>query len=100
MPGRESAVPRLFPNHSDEHHFVIPFVTGLKPGQHVVSPRAFALVLAGLGNLSLFLAAVQHRINLQALRARGLKVPWSAAAMAAFLSLLGILVLLMVLLRL
>jgi len=80
---------------------LIPFVTGLKPGQHVVSPRAFALVLAGLGNLSLFLAAVQHRMNLQALRARGLKVPWSAAAvMAAFLSVLGILVLLMVLLRL
>jgi putative membrane protein len=79
----------------------VPFVTGAKPGEHVVSPRAFALVLAILGNLSLLLAAIQHRISLRGLRAVGLKVPYSAAAiLAAFLSVLGIAVLLMVLFRL
>jgi putative membrane protein len=78
-----------------------PFSTGLKPGEHVVSPRAFALVLAFLGNFALLLAAIQHRVNLQAMRALGLKVPYSAAAvLAAFLAVLGILVLLIVLLRL
>lgn len=79
----------------------VPLATGLKPGQHVISPRAFALVLAFLGNLTLLLAAIQHRMSLQALRALGLKVPYSAAAiLAALLSLVGISVLLAVLLRL
>src|SRR5215471_17679280 len=58
----------------------VPFVTSMKPGEHVVSPRAFALVLAALGNLTLLLAAIQHRISLQSMRAQGLKVPYSAAA--------------------
>lgn len=80
---------------------IIPFVTGMKPGQHVVSPRAFALGLASLGNLCLLLAAIQHRASLQAMRALGLKVPWSAAAiLSGFLALLGIGVLVMVILRL
>jgi putative membrane protein len=80
---------------------IVPFVTGLRPGEHVVSPRAFALVLASLGDLSLLMAAIQHRVNLQQMRALGLKIPYSAAAiLAAFLSVLGIAVLLMVILRL
>jgi putative membrane protein len=75
-----------------------PLVTGLRPGQHVVSPRAVALVLAFLGNLCLLMAAIQHRTSLQALRALGLKAPCSAAAvLAAFLALFGISVLLIVL---
>jgi putative membrane protein len=79
----------------------IPFVTGRKPGEHVVSPRAFALVLASLGNLCLLLAAIQHRMSLQAMRALGLKVPRSAAAiLALLLSLLGIGVLVIVILHL
>src|SRR5262245_38598208 len=78
----------------------VPLATGLKPGEHVVSPRAVAFVLAFLGNLSLLLAAIQHRANLQAMRALGLEIPYSAAAaIAAFLSLLGIVVLLVVLLH-
>ena len=79
----------------------VPFATGLKPGEHAISPRAFALVLAFLGNFSLLLAAIQHRMSLQALRATGVKIPYSAAAiLAGLLSLLGIAVLLVVLLRL
>ena len=79
---------------------VVPLATGLKPGEHVVSPRAVALVLAFLGNLSLLLAAIQHRASLQAMRALGFKIPYSTAAVIACgLSLLGIVVLLMVLFR-
>src|SRR5215472_12352711 len=78
----------------------VPFATGLAPGEHAVSPRTFALVLAFLGNISLLLAAIQHRISLQRMRAFGLKVPYSAAAvLAALLSLVGIAVLLIVALR-
>jgi putative membrane protein len=74
--------------------------TGLKPGEHIVSPRGFAFFLAFLGNLTLLLAAIQHRNNLQRMRALGLKVPRSSSALlAAILSVLGIAVLLMVLLR-
>jgi putative membrane protein len=79
----------------------VPFVTGLNPGQHVISPRGFAIVLAALGNLCLLLAAVQHHVSMQSIRKLGLKVPYSAAAiLAALLSLLGIAVLMIVLLRL
>lgn len=79
----------------------IPFVTGMKPGEHVISPRGFALVLASLGNLCLLLAAIQHHLNMRAMRKLGLKIPYSAAAiLAAFLALLGIAVLLIVILRL
>lgn len=79
----------------------MPFITGQKPGEHVISPRGFALVLAVLGNLCLFLAAIQHRMSMQALRKLGLKIPYSGAAiLAGFLSLLGIAVLVAVILRL
>jgi putative membrane protein len=78
----------------------VPFVTGMKPEEHVVSPRAFAMVLAFLGNFTLLLAAIQHRKSLQAIRALGFKIPYSAAAiLAAFLSLLGIGVLVIVILH-
>jgi putative membrane protein len=79
---------------------IMPFVTGMKPGEHVISPRAFAMALAFLGNFTLFLAAFQHRKSLQAMRAIGFKIPYSAAAiLAAFLSMLGIAVLVMIILR-
>ena len=80
---------------------LMPLMTGLKPSEHAFSPRAFAIVLALLGNFTLLLAAIQHRISLQAMRAQGLKVPYSGAAiLAALLSVLGISVLVVVLLRL
>ena len=79
----------------------VPLVTNLKPGEHVISPRAFAFVLAALGDLCLLLAAIQHRMSMQSIRKLGLKAPYSAAAiLAGFLSLLGITVLVIVLLRL
>src|SRR5689334_7864400 len=68
-----------------------PLAAGLKPGEHLISPRAVAFVLAFVGNLALLIAAVQHRQSLQAMRALGFKVPPSAATIiAAFLALLGI----------
>jgi putative membrane protein len=77
-----------------------PFAKGLKPGEHVISPRTFAFILAFLGNLSLLLASIHHRVHMQEMRALGVKVPPSTAAIiAAILSLLGIFVLLVVLLR-
>jgi uncharacterized membrane protein YidH (DUF202 family) len=79
----------------------VPFATGMKPGEHAISPRAFAIALAFIGNIALLMAAIQHRMSLQALRAQGLKIPYSAAAiLAGLLSILGIGVLLVVLLRL
>jgi putative membrane protein len=72
-----------------------------KEAEHAISPRAFALVLAFLGNLCLLLAAIQHRKSLQAMRALGFKIPVSVAAIiGGFLSLLGIFVLVVVLLKL
>ena len=80
---------------------IVPFVTGMKPGEHVISPRGFAIVLALLGNFTLLLAAIQHRKNLQAMRVLGLKVPYSASAiLASLLALLGIAVLVVVILHL
>jgi len=80
---------------------IVPFVTGMKPGQHPISPRGFALVLASLGNLSLLLATIQHRQSLQSMRSLGLKIPYSAAAiLAGLLSLAGIGVLVIVILHL
>ena len=80
---------------------LMPLIHGMKPVEHAVSPRVVAFFLAFLGNLSLLMAAIQHRISLQAMRALGLKIPNSAAAiMAAFLAVLGIAVLLIVLLKL
>lgn len=79
----------------------VPFATGLKPGEHVISPRGFAIVLTALGNFTLLLAAIQHRISLQAMRKLGIRVPNSAAAiLAGSLSLVGIGVLVIVVLRL
>jgi putative membrane protein len=79
---------------------IVPFVTGMKPGQHVVSPRSFALMLAFLGNFSLLLAAIQHRKSLEAMRALGFHIPYSAASiLAAFLALVGIGVLVIVILH-
>lgn len=79
----------------------VPFATGLKPGEHVISPRGFALVLAALGNFALLLAAIQHRISMQAIRKLGIKAPPSAAGiLAGFLSLVGIGVLVIVVLQL
>jgi putative membrane protein len=77
------------------------FIPFDKQAGHAISPRAFALVLAFLGNLCLLLAAIQHRKSLQAMRALGLKIPVSVAAIiSGFLSLLGISVLVIVLFKL
>jgi putative membrane protein len=79
---------------------ITPFATSLKPAEHLISPRAVAIALAFLGNVTLLLAAIQHRVSLQEMRALGLKTPWSAAAiLAGFLALVGIAVLLIVVLR-
>src|SRR3954454_1691034 len=76
----------------------VPLAAVLPPGKHAINPRAFAFFLAFLGDLTLFMAAFQHRKSMQALRAIGLQVPYSASAiLAALLSVLGVSVLLVVL---
>ena len=66
----------------------------------VLGPRNFALVLIGLGIGALVLATVQHRGDLRTLEARYGPLPRSSAAIvASFVSLLGILALILVFLR-
>jgi putative membrane protein len=66
----------------------------------VLDPRNFALVLIGLGIGALLLATVQHRRDLRTLEARYGPLPRSSAAIvAAIMSLLGIVALILVFLR-
>lgn len=76
-----------------------------KAGQTIkgsaISPREFALAMISIAVFSLLLAAIGHRRNMQALRAQGIVVPGSEAAiLAALIALLGIVVLIAVWLRL
>ena len=60
--------------------------------QRLLGPREFALLMIGIGVVSLLIATVQHRRNLQALQAEyGIAAPSSlAAVLAALISGLGI----------
>jgi len=74
-----------------------------RPAQHVIGPRELALMLIGIGLLSLVLSAVQHRRSLQALRREygDVVAPASTAGVVAGLfSVLGLLAFVAVLLRL
>ena len=58
---------------------------------HLIGPHGFALLMISVGLVSLLLATVEHRRNMQALRAQAPDLPWSLAGLvAAFISLLGI----------
>lgn len=65
-------------------------------------PREFALLLIGAGIISLFLATIQNRRSLKALRAQYPDVPIPrslAEALAAFISICGLLALTAVIFR-
>ena len=67
----------------------------------VIGPREFALMMIGIGLLSLFLATIQHRRERTALIAQDPGVPRSeAATLAGVIAILGILVFGAVLFRL
>ena len=72
-------------------------------GEHtdkLVGPREFSLLLVSLGLASLLLAAVEHRLNMQGLRAQYPALPRSlAGVVASLIGLLGILALLVMILR-
>ena len=58
----------------------------------LIGPREFALIMIGIGLLSLLLATIQHRGERTALIAQDPEVPRSqAATLAAVIALLGIL---------
>lgn len=63
-------------------------------------PREFALLMIGMGVVSLVLATIEHRRNLHALRKSYGQVPYSlATVLAAFMSVLGMVGLVAVLFR-
>jgi putative membrane protein len=70
------------------------------PPQHVIGPPEFAMGLIAIGVISLGLASLEHRHNMNALRKEYGPIPTSVAAVVAFLlSILGVLSLIAVALR-
>ena len=62
-----------------------------EPDRHLIGPREFALMMIGIGLLSLLLATIQHRRDRNALRAMNPEVPRSMAALlAGLIAILGI----------
>ncbi len=67
----------------------------------VIGPRGFSLAMISLAVFALFLAGIGHRRDMQALRAQGVVVPRSmAAVLAGLVAMFGVLVLIAVWLRL
>lgn len=57
----------------------------------ILGPREFALVMIGTGLIALLLATVQHRLDIQRMRALYPEVPYSlATVLAGLMSILGI----------
>jgi putative membrane protein len=72
----------------------------LRQQQHLVSANTFAALMIMIGLASLLMATMQHRRELQTLRAQDPDVPRSLArVLAALISALGILALVSVILR-
>lgn len=66
----------------------------------LIGPREFGLTMVVIGLISLALAVWENRSNMQGLRALGADVRWSRAGiLAALISLLGILALIVMTLR-
>ena len=62
-----------------------------KPGDHLIGPREFAMMMIGIGLLSLVMATIQHRQDRNILRAMNPEVPRSMPALlAGLIALLGI----------
>jgi putative membrane protein len=75
-------------------------VPASKSGKHLVGPREFALILVSIGLVSLVLATFEYRQNIRALGGQYGGSPRSLAVlMAALISLLGIVALILMILR-
>ena len=62
-----------------------------EPGNHLIGPREFAMMMIGVGLLSLVMATIQHYQDRNVLRAMNPDVPRSmAAVLAGLIALLGI----------
>jgi putative membrane protein len=62
-----------------------------EPGNHLIGPREFAMMMIGIGLLSLVMATIQHYQDRNVLRAMNPDVPRSmAAVLAGLIALLGI----------
>lgn len=73
---------------------------GGEQNNYLIGPREFALLMIGIGLVSLLLATLEHRQNMQVMRAQYHNMPRSpAAVVAALIAILGILALIAVILR-
>ena len=73
---------------------------GGRQGERLLGPREFALIMIGLGLVSLLFATLQHWRSLKALRVEYVDVPYSEALLLAILiSAMGILAFLAVVFR-
>ncbi len=80
--------------------FQIEFNNG-EPKEHIIGPREFALMMIGIGLLTLLMATIQHRQDRNVLKAMDPEVPRSmAAVLASLISLLGIVAFVAVILQL
>lgn len=71
-----------------------------EPDRHFIGPREFALIMIGIGLLSLVMATIQHRQDRTALRAMNPEVPRSMAAlMAGLIAILGLVAFLSVIMQ-
>jgi putative membrane protein len=62
-----------------------------EPKKHLIGPREFAMMMIGIGLLSLVMATVQHRNDRNELRAMNPNIPRSmAAVLAGLIALLGV----------
>lgn len=62
-----------------------------EPGNHLIGPREFAMMMIGIGLLSLVMATIQHYRDRNVLRAMKPEVPRSmAAVLAGLIAVLGI----------
>jgi len=71
-----------------------------KPDRLLIGSREFALIMIGMGLVSLLIATIQHRQDRNVLRAMNPEVPGSTAALlAGLIAILGILAFLSVILQ-
>ena len=62
-----------------------------EPSNYIVGPREFALIMIGIGLLSLCMATIQHRQDRNSMRAMYPEVPRSMAALlAGLIAVLGL----------
>ena len=66
-------------------------ISKAEPDNHLIGPREFAMMMIGIGLLSLVMATIQHRRDRNVMRAMNPEVPRSMAALlAGLIALLGI----------